>query len=130
MPNIILNNQGRPSSNQNYNGTVPGAGSVDVLLLNQSNASVDVSVRGSSTTMGATLVDATDRAAVTVFAAADRAAGEPVVTATIPAHGYVLMSANKSDAGAGNLQIQTGDLQARHMTSSQVDQAFYISTLN
>lgn len=129
MPSITLNNEGRPAANENYNGVVPASGNADFVLINQTSATVNVAVRGSSTTMGATLVSATEPADVTVFAAADRAAGDPVISAIMPAGAHIVFNANKSDAGAGNLQIQTGDLHARHMTSSQVDNTFHISVI-
>ena len=129
MPRALLNNEGNAAANVNYNGTVPASGDGDFILLNETRTAVVVSVRGSSTTMGATLDVATNPEDVTVFAEADRAAGDPVITAKIPAGGYVTFNVAKSDAGAGNLQIRTDDLMSTHMTSAQVGQAVLLNTI-
>ena len=127
MPNITLNSMGRPDANTNINGVIPASGDTDFLVLNQTGATVTVSLRPSSGNMSATLIAANDIRDVEIVPAV---AGEPFVTAIIQPMSYVLLNIAKSDAGAGNIQVQTTDLQARHALGSQFGEMVYVSAVS
>ena len=130
MPNLTLNNTGATSAASTLTGAAPASGNQDILFVNRTGSSMNLTVTGSSTNISGSIVDGTDAAAAIGFDEAERLAGEPIIQATVPAFGYLIFNAAKSDAGAGNLTIPVGGAQARHGTSSQAEGFVYWNELS